>query len=170
MTNHSLQFHVQVHQWCTSDCPYKQPRLANYLDQMYPVELQVNTSVSYQELLLSMGREGHLHTSISVKCDAPNFHITSFPFLRSNIPSSPAYNAFISKLIRYVQACFSCKCFILRVDDFPISHSNKETSWYAWNRDSGSFMVDTGILLNDMMSPSRNGILRLDQLQWLPNR
>ena len=31
--------------------------------------------------------------------------------------------------------------------DFPVSYSNRYTSWNAWNRHSGSFMVDTGILL-----------------------
>ena len=43
-----------------------------------------------------------------------NFHITNFPFLRSNIPSSPAYGVFISQLIRYARACSSYECFILR--------------------------------------------------------
>ena len=43
-----------------------------------------------------------------------NFHITNFPFLSSNIPSSPAYGVFISQLIRYARACSSCECFILR--------------------------------------------------------
>ena len=35
-------------------------------------------------------------------------------FLRSNIPSSPAYGVFISQLIRYARACSSYECFILR--------------------------------------------------------
>ena len=43
-----------------------------------------------------------------------NFHITNFPFLSSNIPSSPAYGVFISQLIRYARACSSYKCFILK--------------------------------------------------------
>ena len=43
-----------------------------------------------------------------------NFHITNFPFLRSNIPTSPAYGVFISQLIRYARACSSYGCFILR--------------------------------------------------------
>ena len=34
-----------------------------------------------------------------------NFHITNFPFLSSNIPSSPAYGMFISQLIQYARAC-----------------------------------------------------------------
>ena len=38
----------------------------------------------------------------------------NFPFLSSNIPSSPAYGVFISQLIRYARACSSYGCFILR--------------------------------------------------------
>ena len=72
------------------------------------------TSASYLDLLLSIGRDGQLHTSIYDKRDDFNFHITNFPFLRSNIPSSPAYGVFISQLIRYARACSSYECFILR--------------------------------------------------------
>ena len=38
----------------------------------------------------------------------------SFPFLSSNIPSSPAYGVYISQLTRYAKACTSYECFILR--------------------------------------------------------
>ena len=65
------------------------------------------TSASYLDLLLSIGRDGQLHTSIYDKRDDFNFHITNFPFLSSNIPSSPAYGVFISQLIRYARACSS---------------------------------------------------------------
>ena len=92
----------------------------NYLGQMYPVELEIkdttenNTSASYLDLLLSIGRDGQLHTSIYDKCDDFIFHITNFPFLSSNIPTSPAYGVFISQLIRYALSCSSYGCFILR--------------------------------------------------------
>ena len=33
---------------------------------------------------------------------------------------------------------------------YPVSYSNRDTLWNAWNRHSGSFMVDTGILLSNM--------------------
>ena len=42
------------------------------------------------------------------------FHITNFPFLSSNIPTSPAFGVSISKLRRYARACSSYGCFILR--------------------------------------------------------
>ena len=84
---------------------------------MYPAELEIKdttestTSASYLDLLLSIGRDGQLHTSIYDKRDDFNFHITNFPFLSSNIPSSPAYGVFISQLIRYAYACSSYECF-----------------------------------------------------------
>ena len=87
---------------------------------MYPAELEIKdttestTSASYLDLLLSIGRDGQLHTSIYDKQDDFNFHITNFPFLSSNIPSSTAYGVNISQLIRYAQACSSYECFILR--------------------------------------------------------
>ena len=97
------------------------PDFENYLGQMYPAELEIkdttgsNTSASYLDLLLSIESDGQLRTSLYDKRDDFNFHITNFPFLSSNIPSSPAYSVFISQLIRYARACLSYECFILRV-------------------------------------------------------
>ena len=55
------------------------PEFENYLGQMYPVELEIkdtterNTSASYLDLLLSIGRDGQLHTSIYDKRDDFNY-------------------------------------------------------------------------------------------------
>ena len=68
----------------------------------------------YLYLLLSIGRDGQPRTSLYDKRDNFNFHITNFPFLSSNIPSSPTYGIFISQLIRYTRNCSSYECFILR--------------------------------------------------------
>ena len=87
---------------------------------MYPAELEIKdttestTSASYLNLLLSIWRDGQLHTSIYDKRDDFNFHITNFPFLSSNIQSSPVYGVFIFQLIRYARACSTYECFILR--------------------------------------------------------
>ena len=92
----------------------------NYLGQMYPPELEIkdttesNTSASYLDLLLSISRDGRLHTSLYDECNDFNFHITTFPFMSSNIQSSPAYSVFISQIIRYARASSSYECFILR--------------------------------------------------------
>ena len=67
---------------------------------MYPTELEIkdttdgNTSASYLDLLLSIESDGQLRTSLYDKRDDFNFRITNFPFLGSNIPSSPAYGVF----------------------------------------------------------------------------
>ena len=117
------------------------PDFENYLGQMYPAELEIkdttesNTSASYLDLLLSIESDGQLRTYLYDKRDDFNFHITTFPFLSNNIPSSPAYGVFISQLIRYARACSSYECFILRA---------ARLSWNGWNRPSGSFMVDMG--------------------------
>ena len=87
---------------------------------MYPPELEIkdttesNTSASYLDLLLPICRDGQLRTSLYVKRDDFNFHITNFPFLRTNITSSPTNGVFISQLIRYARACSYHECFILR--------------------------------------------------------
>ena len=87
---------------------------------MYPAELEIknttesNTSDSNLDLLLSIGRDGQMRTSLYDKSDDFNFHITNFLFLNSNIPSSPAYGVFISQLKRYARTCSSYECFILR--------------------------------------------------------
>ena len=67
------------------------PEFENYLGQMYPAELEIKdttestTYASYLDLLLSIGKDGQLHTSIYDKRDDFNFHITSFPFLSSTV-------------------------------------------------------------------------------------
>ena len=132
------------------------PEFENFQGQMYPAELEIKdttestTSASYLDLLLSIWRDGQLHTSIYDKRDDFNFHITNFPFLSSNIPSSPAYGVFISQLIRYARLALRMNVLFWGPSDFPVSYSNRDTSRNAWNRHSGRFMVDTGILLSTM--------------------
>ena len=91
---------------------------------MYPIELEIedttesNTFASYLDLLLSVGTDGQLHTSIYDKRDDFNFLNTNFPFLSSNIPTSPAYGVFISQILQYAWAFSSYGCFILRATRF----------------------------------------------------
>ena len=87
---------------------------------MYPAEfefkdtMESNISASDLDLLLSIGRNGQLRTSLYDKRDDFNFHSINLPFLSSNIPSSPAYSVFISQLIWYFRACSSHVRFIRR--------------------------------------------------------
>ena len=96
------------------------PNFKDYLHEIYPHELEIkettesNRSASYLDILLSFDDNGHLNTSLYDKRDDFNFHITNFPFLCSNIPSSPAYGVFVSQLIRYARACSKYDGFVTR--------------------------------------------------------
>ncbi|KAK3093830.1 hypothetical protein FSP39_020721 [Pinctada imbricata] len=97
------------------------PKFADYLSSIYPSDLEVkettetNNSASYLDIMLSYNTDGHMNTSLYDKRDDFNFSITNFPFLSSNIPSSPAYGVFISQLIRYARASTKYTDFVLRV-------------------------------------------------------
>ncbi|KAK3089994.1 hypothetical protein FSP39_008300 [Pinctada imbricata] len=96
------------------------PKFADYLSSIYPSELDVkettetNNSASYLDIMFSYDTDGHMNTSLYDKRDDFNFSITNFPFLSSNIPSSPAYGVFISQLIRYARASTKYTDFVLR--------------------------------------------------------
>ena len=154
------------------------PEFENYLGQMYPAELEIKdttdstTSASYLDLLLSIGRDGPLHTSIYDKRADFNFHITNFPFLSSNIPSSPAYGVFISQLIRYARACSSYECFILRARWLSSKLLKQGYLAERLKLSLRKFYGRYGDLIQQYevsLSRMLNDILILDQ-QWLPNQ
>ena len=145
---------------------------------MFHAELEIKdttesiTSASYLDLLLSIGRDGQLHTSIYDKQNDFNFHITNWPFLSSNIPSSPAYGVFISQLIRYARACSVYECFILRARRFSSMLLKQgylleclKSSFRNFNGRYGDLIQQYEVSFSRML----NDILTLDQLQWLAN-
>ena len=167
---------VQSHRYIDDVLSINNPEFENYLGQMYPAELEIKdttestTSASYLDLLLSIGRDGQLHTSIYDKRDEFNFHITNFPFLSSNIPSSPAYGVLISQLIRYARACSSYECFILRARRLSsklLKHGylveRLKSSFRKFYGLYGDLVEQYGVALSRML----NDILTLDQ-QWPP--
>ena len=127
------------------------PEFANYLDQMYPVEIEIKdtigstTSASYLDILLSIGRGGgQLHTSIYDKCDDFNFYITNFPFLSFTPMVS------LSQSLYYMPGLATRMNVLLwGRHDFKISFSNRDTSKNTWNRHWRRFLEDTGILSNN---------------------
>ena len=130
-----------------------------------------STSASYLDLLLSIGRDGQLHTSIYDKRDDFNFNITNFPFLSSNIPTSSAYGVFISQLIRYARACSSYGCFILRAT--RLSNKLLEQGYVKERLKSSlrKFYGRYGDLIKQhevSFSQMLNDILWPDHLQWQP--
>ena len=134
----------------------KQPK------QTFPVELEIkdmpesNTSASYLDLILLIRRDGQLHTSIYDKqCyDDFNFHITNFHSWVAIYQHHPT----LASLSRssydmlghapHMDVLFRGQC------NFQISFSNRDTSRNAHIPHWGSFMVDTGILSNNMKFPS----------------
>ena len=139
---------------------------------MYPAELEIksktesNTPASYLDLLLSIESDGKLSTTLYDKRDCFNF-----PFLSSNIPSSPAYGVFFSQLIRYARACSSYECFILRA----VRLSSKLLGQgYVMERLKSSFRKFYGrygdlikhyeVSLSQML----HDILGHDHIQWQP--
>ena len=88
-------------------------------------------------------RDGQLHNSIFDKRDDSNFHITIFPFLGSNIPSSPAFLVFIFQLWDAPGLAPRMTVLLRGLSDFPASYSNKYAPWNAWSRHSESFMIET---------------------------
>ena len=138
----------------------------------FKVTTESITSASYLDLLLSIGRDGQLHTSIYDKRDDFNFYITNFPFLSSNIQSSTACDVFISQLIRYTWVCSSYECFILRVR--RLSSKLLKQGYLVERLKSAlrKFYGRYGDLIRQYkvtLSQMLNDILTLDQ-QWLPNR
>ena len=128
---------------------------------MYPAELEIkdttesNNSASYLDLLLSIESDGQLQTSLYDKRDDFNFHITNFPFLSSNIPSSLAYCVFISQLIRYARACSSYESFILRAARLASKLLRQGYFMEAFVIvRSGSFMSRYGDLIKHLALPN----------------
>ena len=113
-----------THMCIDDELSINNPEFENYLGQMYNAELEIKdttestTSASYLDLQLSIGRDGHLHTSIYDNRDDINFHAKNVPLLSSNIPSPPVYDVCIFQLIQYARACSSYECFILTARRF----------------------------------------------------
>ena len=87
------QFHFTYIMYIdTLKTPVNNPHFEDYLSQMYLAELEIkhttenNTSASYLDLLLSIGRDGQLRTFDYDKRDNFNSNITNFPFLISIRP------------------------------------------------------------------------------------
>ena len=84
--------------------------------QIYPAELQLNkanssdTEAPFLDLNLSI-TNGKVSSKIYDKRDDFNFEIVNFPFLDGDVPRSPSYGVFISKLIRFARVSSN-------VDDF----------------------------------------------------
>ena len=97
----------------------KNTKFADYLEFIYPHELEIKetaktaTFSSYLDCYLYIDN-GKLTTRLYDKRDDFNFPIVNFPFLSSNIPSAPAYDVYVSQLIRYARTCSNYQGFMER--------------------------------------------------------
>jgi len=91
---------------------------SQWLPSIYPPELEIKEttetpcSASFLDLHLEFDSSGKLSTKIYDKRDDFDFKIINFPYLCSNIPTSPAYGVYISQLIRYARACTNYSDFL----------------------------------------------------------
>ena len=90
---------------------FNNKKFGDYGKEIYPSQLTVgkaNTSVhlaNYLDLTFIIGSNNRLYTKLYDKRHDFDFHIVNFPFLSSNIPSSPSYGVYISQLIAYARCC-----------------------------------------------------------------
>jgi hypothetical protein len=88
------------------------------------------------DLYLEFDNSGQLSTKIYDKRDDFNFKIINFPNMCSNIPASPAYDVYISQLIRYARASSNYSDFLKRnlyevnVKNTFTSHIDKKYFWH----------------------------------------
>ena len=87
------------------------PDFENDLGQIYPPEFDIkdtmesNTSASYMDLLLQIGRDDKLHTSLYDKVNSFNFRITnkctnfSFPFSPALLSHNSCHTSGLSPLM-----------------------------------------------------------------------
>ena len=100
---------------------FNNKKFLDYLKEIYPSQLTVEKANKsdhlgdYLDLTFVMDSGGKFSTRLYDKRDDFDFHIVSFPFLSSNIPSGPSYGVYILQLIRYARCCSYC-------DDFRYHH------------------------------------------------
>jgi hypothetical protein len=72
------------------------------------------SSASFLDLCFELDDSGQLSTKIYDKRNDFNLKIINFPNMCSNIPASPAYDVYISQLIRYTRASSNYSDFLIR--------------------------------------------------------
>ena len=94
---------------------------ANYIRAIYLSELELkgtstsSTEVCYLDTNIKTGDNKSFRISIYDKREDFAFRIVNFPHMDSNIPANPAYDVYISQLVRYARICTSKVDFINRL-------------------------------------------------------
>ena len=125
-----------------------------------------SSSVHYNDDRVYNGRKKSKCIAVLQKCLYPVENLGRIMYnlyLMISISTSPTFRSWVVIFHhRRPMACLSLNLYdtpglaprtnvlFWGPGDFPVSYSNRDTLWNAWNRHSGSFMVDTGILLSNM--------------------
>ena len=76
---------------------FNNKKFGDYVKEIYPSQLTVKKAntfddlANYLDLTFIIGSNNRLYTKLYDKRDDCDFHIVNFPFVLSNIPSSPSY-------------------------------------------------------------------------------
>ena len=87
------------------------PYITEAVKEIYPPSLDLKEATdnpngrSYLDLYLFKTENGLLSRRLYDKRDDFNFDIVNYPFLDSNIPISPAYGVYISRLVAFARSC-----------------------------------------------------------------
>ena len=120
-----------------------------------------NTSGFSLDLILSIGRDGYLGTSLLRQ--GWRFWI---PYHKLSVLGFLSHNSY-----GYGRACSSCESFVLKTIQLPNNLIRQGNVRIVWNRILGGSMVDTGIVSNNMKPHScYKTFLRMticsDTLHW----
>ena len=124
-------------------------RCGDFVDRIYPIELEIkdttdtDRSASCLDLHLEIDSEWRLRTQHYDKRDDFNILIVNFPFICSNIPAAPAYEVYISQLIRYSRACGSHQDVLDRGLLLTRKLLNQGFPWLSWSHHFECFTVAT---------------------------
>ena len=100
---------------------FNNKKFGDYVKEIYPSQLTVEKAstsddlANYLDLTFIIESDNRVHTKLCGKRNDFDFHFVNFPFLSSNISSSPSYGVYISQLIRYARYC-------LYYNDFGYRH------------------------------------------------
>ena len=126
---------------------------------MYPAKFGIKDTTESNNSAIPtsitpVNREGLSYTT-KVAISTSVFDITKFPFLSSNIPSSPAYGAFIShNSYNMPGAGSSYDCLILKATSTFISFFGQTYVGECLKSSFKKFYCRYGDLINNMKSPS----------------
>ena len=97
---------------------FNNKRFKEFISDIYPKELTISETTestlvaSYLDLLFIRDNSNNITTKLYDKRDTFGFHIVNFPFMSSNIPSSPAYGVYACQLICYASCCSNYSHFL----------------------------------------------------------